>query len=329
MEKSKTILITRQYPDIGIDLLKDQGFHLKFWPMERPMTPEELVEHAQDCDAVLCTLTEKIDKTFLDRSSHLDMISQFAVGFDNIDVDHATRLGIPVGYTPDVMTEATTDIAFGLMIATARKMVFNHKKILRGEWGSFTPKDHLGMELMGKTLGIFGMGRIGMKMSLRCRGAYDMDILYCSRNPYPEAEERLNARRVDFHQLLAQSDVVSAHCPLTPETRGIFNGEAFSRMKSSAIFINTARGPVHNEPELIRALESGEIWGAGLDVTDPEPMDRDNPLLSMENVCVLPHIGSATQEARDGMSRRAAKNIIEFYRTGSMPHMVNPQVLEK
>lgn len=134
---------------------------------------------------------------------------------------------------------------------------------------------------------------------------------------------------MNFEQLLEQSDIVSVHCPLTPETRGIFNRTAFERMKPCAIFINTARGPIHNERDLIQALESGEIWGAGLDVTDPEPMAPDNPLLSMENVCVLPHIGSATREARDGMSRLAAENIIEFYRTGTMPHMVNPEVLEK
>lgn len=320
------ILVTRQFPDMGLDLLEQEGFELTRWSEDRPMTPAELVDNCRGHQALFCTVTDAIDRKFLDQSRHLDIISQFAVGYDNIDVDHATSLGIPIANTPDVMTEATADIAFGLMIATARKMFFNHKLISNGEWGYFRPKGHLGMELTAKTLGVFGMGRIGMAMARRCRGAYGMDILYCSRNPYPDAEKDLGARRMDFKDLLGQSDVVSAHCPLTPETSGIFDGAAFKQMKSSAIFINTARGQVHNQADLIAALADKEIQGAGLDVTNPEPMDKNNPLLSMENVCVLPHIGSATREARDGMSRLAAENIIGFYQTGSVPHVVNPQV---
>ena len=323
------IVVARLFPETGLGLLEQAGFELTRWSQERPMTPAELVAHCQGHQALLCTVTEAIDRTFLDQCRHLDIISQFAVGYDNIDVDHATRLGIPIGNTPDVMTEATADIAFGLMIATARKMFFNHKLISNGDWGYFRPKGHLGMELKGKTLGVFGMGRIGMAMARRCRGAYGMDIVYCSRNPCPEAEKELDARRVEFKVLLGQSDVVSAHCPLTPETRGIFDEAAFRQMKSTALFINTARGPVHNQAALVDALSAGEIRGAGLDVTDPEPMDKNHPLLSMENVCVLPHIGSATQEARNGMSRLAAENIIAFYQTGSIPHVVNPQVLRK
>lgn len=328
MEQRK-ILVTRLFPEVGLDLLEQEGFELSRWSEDRPMTPAELVENCQGHQALLCTVTEAIDRKFLDQCRHLDIISQFAVGYDNIDVDYATSLGIPIGNTPDVMTEATADIAFGLMIATARKMFFNHKLISNGDWGYFRPKGHLGMELAGKTLGVFGMGRIGMAMARRCRGAYDMDILYCSRNPYPDAEKELGARRMDFKDLLGLSDVVSAHCPLTPETSGIFDETGFKQMKSTAIFINTARGPVHNQADLITALADGEIWGAGLDVTDPEPMDKNNPLLSMENVCVLPHIGSATREARDGMSRLAAENIIEFYQTRTVPHVANPQVLRR
>lgn len=327
--EQKKILVTRLFPEMGLDLLEQEGFKLTRWSEDRPMTPAELADNCQGHAALLCTVTEAINRKFLDRCRHLDIISQFAVGYDNIDVDYATSLDIPIGNTPDVMTEATADIAFGLMIATVRKMFFNHKLISNGEWGYFRPKGHLGMELTGKTLGVFGMGRIGMAMARRCRGAYGMDILYCNRNPYPDAEKELGARRMDFKDLLTQSDVVSVHCPLTPETSGIFGKVAFKQMKSSAIFINTARGPVHKQADLIAALADGEIWGAGLDVTDPEPMDKNNALLSMENACVLPHIGSATREARDGMSMLAAENIIEFYRTGSVPHVVNPQVLHQ
>ncbi len=328
MTEKKQILVTREFPEEGLSLLRKAGFDLTLCKGEAPMTPEELIRAVQGHDAVMCTLTETIDEPFLKACSHLDLVSQFAVGYDNIDVAAATRLGIPVGFTPEVMSDATADIAFGLMIATARKMFFLHTSIQRGEWGCFHPNKHLGMELSGKTLGIFGMGRIGYKMAQRCKGAYNMEILYTSRSPKPEMEAELSARRVDFDHLLAESDVVSAHCVLSPETRGIFNAHAFKKMKPSSIFINTARGPVHNEADLIAALETGAIWGAGLDVTDPEPMDPGNPLLSMETVCVLPHIGSATEDSRNGMSRRAAENIIAFYRSGRMPYMVNPEVLE-
>ncbi len=327
MDPLKKVLVTRKFPVIGLELLEKNGFELTLWHQERPMTPDELSQNAQGHQALMCTLSDAVNQKFLDQCPRLEIISQFAVGYDNIDVAYATARSIPVGYTPDVMTEATADIAFGLMIATARKMFFNHKLILDGGWDFFRPRAHLGMEPSGKTLGIFGMGRIGMAMARRCKGAYGMDILYCNRNPYPAAEKELDARRVDFKDLLAQSDVVSAHCPLTPETKGVFDKAAFKRMKPSAIFINTARGAVHHQSDLLNALKDRDIWGAGLDVTDPEPMAKDHPLLSMENVCVLPHIGSATKEARNGMSLLAAENIIEFYKTGTVPHVVNPQAL--
>lgn len=325
----KKILVTRKFPEIGMNLLEQEGFDLTLWTRDRPMTPTELGDLSLDHQALLCTLGDRIDQGFLETCHHLEIISQFAVGYDNIDVAAATRLGIPIGFTPDVMSEATADIAFGLMIATARKMFFLHKTILRGDWGYFNPTGHLGMELKGKTLGIFGLGRIGMRMAQRCKNAYGMKILYHNRKPDKGAEAELKAVRVSFEDLLAQSDVVSVHCVLSPETRGLFDREAFRRMKPTAIFINTARGGIHNEPDLIQALLAQEIWGAGLDVTDPEPMAADNPLLSMETVCVLPHVGSGTHEARDGMSRLAAENIIEFYRTGALTHAVNPNVLKK
>ncbi len=323
----KRILITRKYPPPGIQLLEKENFSLTLWQKDRPMNPNELSEMAADHDALLCTLTDSIDSHFLDQCHHLDIISQFAVGFDNIDIDSATRLGIPVGFTPDAMSEATADIAFGLMIAVARKMFFNHRTIVTGDWGYFNPTGHLGCELKNKTLGILGLGRIGKKMAKRCKGAFDMDVIYHNRNPLLEMQKNLNAKYVSFEGLLAQSDVLSVHCALTPETKHLFNRDIFKAMKSTAIFVNTSRGPVHHEKDLYQAMKSNEIWGVGLDVTDPEPMDKDNPLLFMENVCILPHIGSATKEARNQMSIMAAKNIIEFYKTGKVPTIVNPQVL--
>lgn len=324
----KKILVSRIYPEAGISLLRKQGFELTLWKKDRPMTPPELAEQAKGHHALLCTLTDRIDREFLEKCPHLDMISQFAVGYDNIDIATATRLGIPVGYTPGAMTDATADIAFGLMIAVARKMFFMHKTIISGQWGHFNPTGHLGMELKARTLGIFGLGRIGLKMAGYCKAAYGMNIIYHNRTRNITAEKDLDANFVEFNNLLSQSDVLSVHCALTPETRQIFNRAAFKKMKPSAIFINTARGPVHHEDDLIQALRAGDIWGAGLDVTDPEPMKPDNPLLSMENACVLPHVGSATIEARDRMSVLAATNILEYYKTGRIPHIVNPEVLK-
>ena len=323
----KKILVSRLYPKAGIRLLEKENFNLTMWDKERPMTQDELIERAKTHHALLCTLTDRIDQHFLNQCSHLEIISQFAVGYDNIDIAWATRFGIPVGFTPDAMSEATADIAFGLTIAVARKMFFLHKTIASGQWGYFNPSGNLGFELKHKTLGIFGLGRIGVKMAQRCKNAYDMDIIYHNRTRNKAAEKLLDATYVEFDDLLTQSDVLSVHCALTRETKQIFNGSAFKKMKPSAIFINTARGPIHHEKDLTYAIQEGDIWGAGLDVTDPEPMQPDNPLLSMENVCILPHVGSGTIEARDQMSVLAAMNIIEFYKNRQVPHIVNPETM--
>lgn len=322
------VFITRKIPHIGIEMLRKEGYLVSVWPEERPMTSEELMMASKSTDILLSLGENKLDAYFLQQNQHLKMISQFAVGYDNINIPEATRLGIPVGNTPDVLSEATADIAFGLMIAVSRKFFFNHKMIIEGGWGSFKPMAYLGQELSGKTLGIYGLGAIGMVMAQRCQGAYGMNIIYCNRSSNEFAEEKFNAVKVDFDDLLAQSDVLSVHSVLSDETRGKFNAASFSKMKSSAIFINTARGGIHNEEDLIEALNNKTIWGAGLDVTNPEPMHKDNALLNMENVAILPHIGSATVEARDGMSRLAAENIISYLKSGIIPHCVNPGAIQ-
>ena len=327
MSKTPKVLVARIIPDAGIKMLEEAGLDLSLWEKDRPMTDDELLARAKGHDILLSTITEKISRQFLGASPQIKMISQFAVGYDNIDIPAATALGIPVGYAPNVMTEATADIAFGLMIATARKMFYHHKTILAGGWDYFRPTGHLGMELTGKTLGIMGMGRIGMAMARRCCGAYGMKLIYHSRRPNPDADREFSASWVSFEEMLAQSDVVSVHTVLSDQTRGIFNSKAFEQMKPEALFINTGRGPLHNEADLQKALEDGQIGGAGLDVTDPEPMAKDNPLLEMENVCILPHIGSGTKEARDGMSVLAARNIVEYLKTGRPGHLVNPEAL--
>jgi glyoxylate reductase len=318
------VLLTRDYPSIAKELLKKEGFEINAWPEHRPMTPEELVAQAKKADAILCTITDKISAEFLAECSHLKVIAQFGVGYDNVNVAEATRLKIPVGNTPGVLTDATADTAFALLLSVARKTIFNHKQILAGNWTTFEPNKHLGIELKNKTLGILGLGRIGIAMAQRCKGAYGMNIIYHNRKRNDNAEKELGARLVSFDELLRESDIISAHCALTPETKGIFNKDAFSKMKNTAIFINTARGPVHNEEDLYQALLSRQIWGAGLDVTNPEPMSPRNPLLQMENVAILPHIGSATIEARTAMAKLAAENIIGFFKDGRVPNLVNP-----
>lgn len=322
------IYISKKIPQIGIQLLKDEGYDLRIWPHEHPIPQDVLIDECKQADILLSLGENKIDPYFLNECKHLKMISQFAVGYDNINIPEATKLGIPVGNTPDVLSDATADIAFGLMLAVSRKFFYNYKKIIDGGWGAFQPTANLGQELNGKTLGIFGLGAIGTVMAQRCKGAFNMDIIYYNRSKNELAERHLNARRVEFDTLLAQSDVLSVHSVLSDETRGKFNMDVFKKMKPTSIFINTSRGGVHHEPDLIGALNQNIIWGAGLDVTNPEPMAKDNPLLFMENVCVLPHIGSATVEARDGMSRLAAVNIISYIKSGVIPHCVNPAAIQ-
>ena len=323
------VLVTRNLPVPGIEMLQKEGFSVTAWPLDRPMTDQELITESKKHNVILCVSADNIGTNFINTCSHLEMISQFAVGYDNIDVPLATKFGIPIGYAPGAMNEATADIAFGLMIAVARKFFYMHKGILKGEWTYFKSNANLGFEFNQKTLGVFGLGRIGLAMARRCKGAYNMNIIYCNRKANPEAERLYAAKQVSFDHLLTQSDVISVHSALNRETREVFNKAAFNKMKSSAIFINTARGGVHNEQDLIDALNNGTIWGAGLDVTNPEPMKRDNPLLEMENVCILPHIGSATIEARNEMSRMAAENIISYYKNNTVPNIVNPEVLKK
>jgi glyoxylate reductase len=320
------VFISRDIPAQGIDLLRAEGYEVTVWQVDRPLTQPELIENVKQHDALLCMFSDKIDKVFLNECKHLKVIAQFAVGYDNIDVPEAARLRIPVGNTPDVLSEATADVAFLLMLATSRKAFHLHKTIARGEWTFFRPKANLGMELKNKTLGIFGLGRIGVEMAKRCKGAYQMNVMYCNRSRNPVAEEHLLAQKVEFDELLARSDVLSVHCSLNEATKEIFNKTAFHKMKRTAIFINTARGLIHNEKDLIDALNERVIWGAGLDVTNPEPMKTTNPLLSMETVAVLPHIGSATIEARNAMAHLSAENIIYGLRGVRLPNIVNPEI---
>ncbi|MBG6233688.1 lactate dehydrogenase-like 2-hydroxyacid dehydrogenase [Pedobacter sp. CAN_A7] len=320
------IFVTRVIPQKGLDLLIEAGFEVTQYTEKRELSQEELILACKDHDALLSVGPNKIDENFLKQCSHLKGIALMSVGYDNVDVEAATRYGVPISNTPGVLSGATADVAFLLMIAVSRKAFYMSNSIAKGEWGFFEPTVNLGQELNGKTLGVFGLGRIGMELAQKCKAAYNMNIIYHNRKPNDEAEESLDAQYVSFENLLKQSDVLSVHVNLTPETKGLFDHTAFKQMKPSVIFINTARGAIHQEDDLLQALQNKTIWGAGLDVTNPEPMEPTHPLLSMPNVCVLPHIGSATAETRDNMAVMAAQNLIAVLKDQEMPQAINPEV---
>lgn len=321
----KKVFITRIIADAGKKLLNEAGITIVEWKEKRKLSREELISNCRDVDALL-SVSAPLDREFMEASKHLKVIALHSVGYDHVDVEAATSLGIPLGNTPGVLSAATADTAFLLMLATSRKAFYLHKTIAKGEWSFFEPTANLGIELRGKTLGIFGLGKIGLEMAKACAGAFGMKVIYHNRNRNEEAERIVNASWVSFEELLAQSDVLSVHTALTPETAGRFDWDAFKKMKASSIFINTARGGIHHEADLQRALLEGQIWGAGLDVTNPEPMMPDHPLLDMPNVAILPHIGSATVETRNAMSELAARNIIAGLNGEPLPHLVNPEV---
>ena len=294
------VFITRQIPEVGIRQLEDAGIEISIWTHTRELSPEELIAHCKDCDGLISAGYNKINDSFLKASKHLKVIALHSVGFDNVDVVEATRLKIPVGNTPGVVSDATADTAFLLMLAVSRKAFFLHTKIINGGWEFFEPTANLGLDLRGKTLGIYGLGKIGFEMAMLCKGAFHMKVIYHNRSSNPRAEKELNAKLVSFDE----------------------------QMKRSAIFINTARGGIHNEHDLIAALQNELIWGAGLDVTNPEPMKKDNPLLTMPSVAITPHIGTATVETRNAMAKMATLNIIAGLKGERIPFPVNPEVYD-
>lgn len=319
----KSVFIDRKIPHLGLKLLKDAGIEYEQWNEDRELSQEEFIDYAKKHQAVLTAGSTALDKEMLGHCQHIKVIALLSVGFDRVDIKAANSLKIPIGNTPGVLSEATADTAFLLMLATSRKAIYLYNKITQGKWGFSQPIDDLGISIKGKTLGIFGLGSIGFELAKKAQNAFGMRIIYHNRSHNAEAEEQLGARKVTFEELLSESDVLAIFSALTDETRGRFNYDAFSKMKKNALFINAARGAIHNEADLIRALENDVIWGAGLDVTNPEPMKADNPLLRMPNVTVLPHIGSATVQTRDEMARLAVENIIAGLNGERLPYLVN------
>jgi len=315
MKKPK-VLVTRQVANEAIALLQDVA-EVDVWTRDEPIPREQLLEKVGDVEAILSMLTERIDEELLARAKRLQVVANMAVGYDNIDLPACRARGIHVTNTPDVLTEATADLAFALLLATGRRLIEANRFMVNGEWTSWSPSLMAGQNVYGATLGIIGMGRIGSAVARRASG-FGMKILYHNRSQKPQAEAETGAKRVSLEALLCESDFVVLLTPLTDETRLLMGERQFSWMKPTAVFINVSRGGTVDEPALYQALVNGKIWAAGLDVFQQEPVLVDHPLLALPNVVALPHIGSATEQTRAEMARLAATNIAAVL-TGQQP----------
>ena len=322
------ILVTRKIPGDHLEKLKQAGHEVEISEFDRALTPEELLEKVAGKDAVLSLLTDKIGGDLMDAAGpQLKLISNYAVGFDNIDLSAATDRQILVANTPcEEVNEAVAEHTWALILALSRRIVEADEATRRGGYKGWEPDIFLGRNLIGKTLGIIGLGRIGGMVARRAKG-YNMTVLYNKRSPDPEAEKELGVTFASLDELLAKSDFVSLHVPLSDETRHMMNSDAFSKMKQGAYLINTARGPIVDEHALVEVLRSGHLGGAGLDVYDNEP-NIDPELIGMENVVLTPHIASGTLEARDKMGELAVAAIIDTF-SGKIPeNLVNKEVWE-
>jgi glyoxylate reductase len=300
--------VTHDLPGPALGRLR-AAHEVDLWTEPLPPTPDQLAERAADAEGLLSMLVDRIDDALLDRCPKLRAIANYAVGYDNIDIAATRARGIPVGNTPDVLTDATADLTFALILAIARRLGDAAKSVKDGEWGTWEPDNYLGYDVHGATLGIIGLGRIGHAVAKRAAG-FEMTVIHAGRD------------RAALDDLLARSDYVSVHCPLTPETRHLIDADALFRMRPTAMLINTARGPIVDQDALREALVDGTIAGAALDVTDPEPLPPDDPLMSAPNLIVVPHIGSATHQAREGMATLAVENLLAALDGKPMPHEV-------
>lgn len=309
----KRIYITRRLPEEAVEPLRDQ-YDVRMWEHEGESVPREvLLEEASSAHALWSMLSDTIDREVFERATHLEVVSNLAVGYNNIDLNAAKENGVIVTNTPDVLTETTADLTFGLMMMTARRLGEAERDLRAGEWKSWLPMGYVGMDLYQAKLGIIGMGRIGEAVARRARG-FDMEVLYHNRTRRHESESMYGFTYAELDELLTQSDFVVVLAPLTDETRGMLGAEEFAKMKETSIFINVARGEIIDEQALYEALKARKIWGAGLDVFTKEPIDLDHPLLTLPNVTTLPHIGSATIRTRLAMmalNRDAITNVLE------------------
>ena len=318
------VFVSRRMRDAGLNLVLE-FCDADVWDEEMPPAREVLLEKVRGVDGFLSMLTDRVDAELLDAAGpQLKVVSNHAVGFDNIVVADATARGIPVGNTPGILTDATADLAFALLLAAARRLVELEKYIRAGKWKTWHPSMLLGMDLVGKTLGLVGFGRIGQAVAKRAVG-FDLRVIFYD----PTAKPEFGAIKMNsLDELLRESDFVSVHAPLNESTRHMVNADFLSKMKPNAVFVNTSRGPVVDQAALYEALKAKQIFAAGLDVTDPEPLPLDSPLLTLENCVIVPHIGSASERTRDAMARLAAENLIAGLKGERLPHCINPEVYE-
>lgn len=321
------IFVCRELPGDGLARLTAAGLAVDLWTLREPPPAGALTAAAAVCDGLLTMLTERIDADLLDAAPSVRIVGNMAAGYDNVDVPAATGRGVLVTNTPGVLTETTADLALALILAVGRRVVEGDRVVREGGWGPWHPSFLLGRDVHGATLGIVGLGAIGQAVARRARG-FGMRILYTSRSRKPEAAAELQAQRCELDDLLRESDFVSLHLPLSPETRGMIGAREFGLMKPSAYLVNTSRGGLIDQAALVEALAGHRIAGAALDVAAVEPVPPGDPLLALGNLVITPHTGSATIETRTKMADLAVENLIAFFERRKPPHCVNPEVLE-
>ncbi|MBE0520074.1 D-glycerate dehydrogenase [Candidatus Bathyarchaeota archaeon] len=321
------VYVTREIPERGLKTIKER-FDAEVWPEYGPPPKEVIVEKVGNVDAIVSLLSDEIDAEVFGAARKLKVVAQMAVGFDNIDVKLATKRGIYVTNTPEVLTETTADFAWALLMAVARRVVEADRYVRTGKWKvSWHPSMLLGRDVHGATMGIVGAGRIGSSVAKRAKG-FNMKILYYDVVSRPELEKELGAKNVDLDTLFKESDFISVHVPLTKQTYHMINEEKLRLMKKTAYLINNSRGSVIDEKALYRALKEEWIAGAGLDVFEREPTQLNNPLLMLDNVVVAPHISSSSHETRSRMAEMVAENLMAFFEGTIPPNLVNPEVLK-
>ncbi len=327
MATKPLVAVTRLIPEAGLQLIRE-ACEVRQWEQELPPSPNELDTLLEGVDGALTLLTDRIDGAVLDRHPNLKVVSNFAVGFDNVDVDAATERGVAVCNTPGVLTATTAEMAFTLLMAAARRVVEGVNYVREDKWKTWGPMLLLGQDIVGATLGIVGFGRIGKELA-RMASGFNMKLLAYDTYHDPKAAEEFGVTFVDLDELLRESDYVSLHVALTPETHHMISTRELEMMKPTAVLINAARGPVVDTDALATALTNGDIFAAGLDVTDPEPLPADHPLVLLPNCVVVPHIASATVATRDNMAKLAANNLIDVLNGRKPEIIVNPDVLAK
>jgi len=324
MSEQPAVIVTRRPPGDALSRL-ERDADVRLWDQDRPIPRNELLGMITDADGLYCMLTDTIDGAVLDAAPRLRVVSTMAVGVDHIDLAACTAGGIPVGHTPDVLNETTADTAFALLMAAARRLGEGRDYVRAGKWRRWEPELLLGNDVYSSTLGIVGLGRVGQAIARRGLG-FGMRVVYSSRHRQREVETELGVVYRGLDDLLAESDHVVIATPLTPDTKHLIDAGALARMRPTATLVNISRGGTVDSGALVDALQSGQIAAAGLDVTDPEPIPADHPLVGLDNCFIIPHLGSSSRRTREAMANLAAANLLAGLRGDRLPACANPEV---